>query len=82
MVGLSLEVLNVFALQLAQEQAIAWQNPFAAMSDTLQPGVVEEVFYRFALWGLLWLVLHNGLPKHADWVSSLLTMLVHKDWNL
>lgn len=76
-VGLPLAVLNLFALQFTQGQSLAWQNPFAAMLDALQPGVVEEVIYRFALWGLLWLVLRNAIPQQVDWVSGLLAMLVH-----
>lgn len=76
-VGLPLAVLNVFALQFTQGQSLAWQNPFAAMLDALQPGVVEEVIYRFALWGLLWLMLRNAMPRQADWVSGFLAMLVH-----
>lgn len=76
-IGLPLAVLNVFALQFTQGQSIQWQNPFAALLDALQPGIVEEVIYRFALWGLLWLVLRNSLPEKAIWLSGLLSMLVH-----
>lgn len=76
-VGLPLAVLNVFALQFTQGQPIQWQNPPAALLDALQPGVVEEVVYRFALWGLLWLVLRNSLPKQAAWLAGLLATLVH-----
>lgn len=76
-VGLPLAVLNVFALQFTQRQPINWQSPVAALLDALQPGVVEEVVYRFALWGLLWLVLRNTLPKQAVWLAGLLAMLVH-----
>jgi hypothetical protein len=47
------------------------------MLDALQPGLVEEVVYRFALWGLLWLVLRNSLPQHAGWLAALLAMLAH-----
>lgn len=75
--GLPLAVINVFALQFTQGQAIQWQNPLAALLDALQPGIVEEVIYRFALWGLLWLVLRNALPQQAPWLAGLLSMLVH-----
>lgn len=47
------------------------------MLDALQPGVLEEVLYRFSLWELLWLVLRDGLPRQADWLSVLLAMLEH-----
>jgi len=33
--------------------------------------------YRFTLWGLLWLILRNSLPKRADWLAGLLSMLAH-----
>lgn len=76
-VGLPLAVLNVIALQFTQGRSIQWQNPLAALLDALQPGIVEEVMYRFALWGLLWLVLRHALPAQAAWLSGLLAMLVH-----
>ncbi len=76
-IGLPLAVLNVFALQFTQRQPIIWQNLFAALLDALQPGMVEEIIYRFALWGLLWLVLRNSFPKQAAWLSGLLAMLTH-----
>ncbi len=76
-VGLPLAALNVFALQVTQGGAVRWQNPLAAALDALQPGVVEEVIYRFALWGLLWLLLRNSLPQQAVWLAGLLSMLAH-----
>jgi hypothetical protein len=76
-VGLPLAVVNVLALQVTQGRPIAWQGPVAALLDALQPGIVEEVVYRFALWGLLWLVLRRRLPGRAPWVAGLVAMLVH-----
>lgn len=76
-VGLPLAVLNVFALQSTQGQPVDWQNPLAALLDAFQPGVVEEVVYRFALWGLLWLMLRTSIPRQAVWLAGLLSMLVH-----
>ncbi len=76
-VGLPLALLNVFALQLTQRYPIEWQNPIAALSDALQPAVVEEVMYRFMLWGLLWLILRNSLPTQSVWLAGLLAMLIH-----
>jgi len=76
-IGLPLAVLNAFALQFTQGQSINWHNPLAALLDAFQPGVVEEVIYRFALWGLLWLILRNPLPKQVVWLAGLLAMLVH-----
>jgi hypothetical protein len=76
-VGLPLALLNVFALQFTQGHPIQWQNPLAAMLDALQPGMVEEVIYRFALWGLLWLTLRHSLPAQSIWLAGLLSMLAH-----
>lgn len=75
--GLPLAVLNVFALQATQGQPIQWQNPLAALLDALQPGILEEVLYRFALWGLLWLALRNSLPRQSAWLAGALGTLVH-----
>lgn len=76
-VGLPLAVLNVFALQFTQGQVVQWQKPLAAILDALQPGIVEEIIYRFALWGLLWQVLRNSQPVYAGWLAGLLAMLAH-----
>lgn len=76
-IGLPLAAVNVLALRLTQGQPIQWQNPFAALLDALQPAVVEEVIYRFALWGLLWLVLRNSLAEQTPCLSGLLATLVH-----
>ena len=77
-VGLPLAVLNVFALQFTQgHSSITWQSPLSAVLDALQPAIVEEMFYRFALWGLLWVVLNKALPEKAVWLAGLLSMLVH-----
>lgn len=76
-VGLPLAVLNIFAMQATQGQSIHWQNPFAALLDAFQPGVVEEVIYRFALWGLFWLILRGSIPNKAVWLAGFLAALVH-----
>lgn len=77
LVGLPLAVLNVLALKMTQGQSIQWQSPPAALLDALQPGIVEEILYRFALWGLLWLVLRSPLPRQSVWLAGGLGMLVH-----
>jgi hypothetical protein len=76
-VGLPLAILNVVALRFTEGQPISWQNPLAAFLDAFQPGIVEEVIYRFALWGLFWLLLPSSLPDRAIWFSGLLAMLIH-----
>lgn len=76
-VGLPLAVLNVFALQFTQGHSIDWQNPIAALLDALQPAVVEEIIYRFALWGLVWLILQKSLPEQSVWLAGLISLLIH-----
>jgi hypothetical protein len=76
-VGLPLAVMNVFALQLTQSRGIDWQNPMAALLDALQPAIVEEVIYRFALWSLLWLILRKTMPGQSVTLAGLLVTLVH-----
>jgi hypothetical protein len=76
-IGLPLAILNVFALQFTQGQSITWQNPLAALSDALQPALVEEIVYRFAFLGLMWTVLRHSMPRAANWQAGLLALFVH-----
>jgi hypothetical protein len=76
-VGLPLAVINVFALQFTAGRSIAWQNPLAALLDALQPAIVEEVVYRFALWGLLWMAMRRFDPITATPLAGILATLVH-----
>jgi hypothetical protein len=55
----------LIALQLSEGKPIACQNPLAALLDALQPAIVEEVIYRFALWDLLWLAMRRFDPNTA-----------------
>ena len=77
LIGVPLSILNVLALRFSEGQPIAWQNPMSASLDALQPAIVEEVIYRFALWGLLWLILQWSIPDKAIWLSGALTLLIH-----
>lgn len=76
-VGLPLAILNVFALQFTQGQSFTWQNPLAALSDAIQPAFVEEIIYRFAFLGLIWMVLQKSMPQSANWQAGLLALFVH-----
>jgi len=76
-VGLPLAILNVFALKLTQGEPITWQSPLAALLDALQPAVVEEVVYRFAFLGILWLALKGPMPRQAGWQAGIIALLVH-----
>lgn len=76
-VGLPLSLINVLALKFTQGHPISWQNPLSALLDALQPAIVEEVLFRFALWSLLWVILNKSIPEKAIWLSGVLSMLVH-----
>ena len=75
--GIPFAILNVVAFTFTEGQTIIWQNPIAAFVDALQPAIVEEVIYRFALWGLLWLILRRSLPDKAATFAGLLVVFVH-----
>lgn len=77
LVGAPLAVLNMYALSWTQGQPFVWQSLPAAIIDALQPAVVEELVYRFALLGLLWLVLQPAWPRHAGWIAGLLALIAH-----
>jgi hypothetical protein len=77
LVGAPLAILNVYALRLTQGQGFEWQNPFAAILDAWQPAIVEEINYRFAFLGLIWLTLRKPLPDQARWLAGFLALLVH-----
>ncbi len=76
-VGAPLALLNVFALQWTQGHPVVWQNPFAALADALQPAVVEEAVYRFALLGLIWRVLRPSLQGQAAFWAGILALVGH-----
>jgi hypothetical protein len=76
-VGVPLAILNVFAVQFTQGQPITWQSPLAALSDAFQPALFEEVIYRFAFLGLIWMLLRRSMPQSANWLAGLLALSAH-----
>ncbi len=76
-VGTPLAILNVFALQFTQGHPITWQSPLAALLDAFQPAIVEEVVYRFAFLGLMWMLMRRSTPQSAGWLAGLLALFVH-----
>lgn len=76
-IGLPFALVNSIGLQLTQHQPIQWQSPIAAIIDALQPAIVEETLYRFALWGWLWQRLRAQPSPQAVWLTGLLATLAH-----
>jgi hypothetical protein len=77
-IGLPFAVLNGFANAWTQNRPIAWQNPLAAVVDAIHPAVIEEVIYRLALLGLLWLLFRRDWPsRQAIVLAGLLAVLIH-----
>ncbi len=75
--GLPFALLNVYAFSLMQNRSIQWHDPLGAAWQALQPGLVEEVAYRFALLGFLWLIVRRVWPERAVLIASVLSLLVH-----
>lgn len=77
-VGLPFAVLNGFANAWTQNRPIAWQNPLAAVVDAIHPAVIEEVIYRLAFLGLLWLLFRRDWSsRQAIMLAGLLALLTH-----
>ncbi len=76
-IGLPLAVLNMFANSWTQSRALVWQSMPAAALDALQPALFEEIVFRFAFLGLLWLPLRPFWGARAIWPAGALAFLVH-----
>lgn len=77
-VGIPLAVVNAFANAWTQGRPLQWQSLSAAAVDALQPAVFEEILFRLAFLGLVWLVLRRAWPgRQAAWLAGLLSLLVH-----
>ena len=60
-----------------QKQPVNFGDPLMAAFRALQPGIVEEVAYRYALLGMIWFVMHKAWPERAVLIAGLLSLLVH-----
>lgn len=76
-IGLPLAAVNAYANTLTQGRPFELQGSLFALLEALEPGVVEEVVYRFALIGIVWLVLRPHWGGRAAWMSGVFVMLVH-----
>ncbi len=76
-VGLPLAAVNAYANTLTQGRPFELQGSLFALLEALEPGIVEEVVYRFALLGIVWLVLRPSWGGRAAWMSGVFVLLVH-----
>ena len=76
-IGLPLAVLNAYANTLTQGRSFVWQGSAFPLLEALEPGLVEEVVYRFALLGIVWLLLRPSWGRRAGWLAGAVVLLVH-----
>ncbi|WBW95641.1 CPBP family glutamic-type intramembrane protease [Oceanirhabdus sp. W0125-5] len=77
LIGLPLAIFNAYAFSVMNNSPFIVQTSLLPLVDALQPGIIEEVVYRFTLIGILWLVLRRAYPKHSVVISGVIATLVH-----
>ncbi len=76
-IGLPLAVLNAYANTLTQGRSFVWQGSAFPLLEAWEPGLVEEIVYRFALLGIVWLLLRPSWGRRAGWLAGTVVLLVH-----
>ena len=76
-IGLPLAAINAYANTLVQGRPFAWQASAFPLLEALEPGLVEEIVYRFALLGIVWLLLRPSWGRRAGWLAGVVVLLVH-----
>lgn len=76
-IGLPLAAINAYANTLVQGRPFVWQSSGFPLLEALEPGLVEEIVYRFALLGIVWLLLRPSWGRHAPWLAGGVALLVH-----
>ena len=76
-IGLPLASINAYANTLVQGRPYAWQSSAFPLLEALEPGLVEEIVYRFALLGIVWLLLQPTWGHRAGWLAGVVALLVH-----
>lgn len=78
LIGLPFSILNVYLLRHTSGTHVTFENPLVAAIDALQPAVVEEIVFRFAALGIIWLMLRNSFPAtQAASIAAFFALLVH-----
>lgn len=75
--GMPLAAINAYANTWVQNRPFVLQSSVFPLLEALEPGVVEEMVYRFALIGILWMVLLPFWGAKAPWIAGLLALLIH-----
>jgi hypothetical protein len=75
--GLPLAGLNAYAFSIMEGRPTAWEDLPGAALAALQPGIVEEVVYRLAFLGFLWLFLRPWWPEKAAPIAAAFSLLIH-----
>jgi hypothetical protein len=76
-IGLPLAAVNAYANTLVQGRPFIWQRSGFPLLEALEPGLVEEIVYRFALLGMVWLLLRPTWGRRAPWLAGIVALLVH-----
>jgi hypothetical protein len=76
-IGLPLAAVNAYANTLVQGRPFVWQDSGFGLLEALEPGFVEEIVYRFALLGIVWLLLRPTWGHRAPWLAGVVALLTH-----
>lgn len=76
-IGAPLAALNAYANTLTQARPFVLQPFPFPLVEALEPGIVEESVYRFALLGLLWLALRPAWQTRAVPLAGACALLIH-----
>jgi hypothetical protein len=76
-IGLPLAAINGYANTLVQGRPFVWQGSGFPLLEAMEPGLVEEVVYRLALLGIVWLLLRPSWGRRAPGLAGIVALLVH-----
>lgn len=75
--GLPLAIFNAYAFTIINNRPFILEKSIIPLLNAFQPGVIEEVVYRFTFLGILWLLINRIYPKHSIIISGIIATLVH-----
>ncbi len=77
LIGLPFAAINAYAFSVMENRPLAWQPALREALNALQPGVGEEVVYRLALLGVIWLVFLKIWPGRAVLIAATFSLIIH-----